>query len=128
MAKAEHPPNPTCPMCEQEVLPGDHVVFAHAEIIHLNCHFQRNGLADSVAHLLRRRAGEDYCHTCLARLLQATYEQIAKAVTALRMTSRYRVTTMAACSVCGMYRTTVRAEPPSVGGDSQGVRPPLVHG
>lgn len=55
------PAHPICPLCEQDVLPGDHVVFAHAEIIHLNCHLKREGMADAVASLLRRNPGVEYC-------------------------------------------------------------------
>lgn len=116
MHRERVPDNPICPLCEQEVLPGDPVVFAHADIVHLNCRLENDSVADSVAELLRRHAGAEYCQSCLARLLNTTYEQIAKAVTALRMTSRYRVTTMATCSVCANYWMTVRAEPPSIGG------------
>lgn len=71
------------------------MVFAHADIVHLSCRLENDSVADPVAHLLRRHAGAEYCQSCLARLLHSTYEQIAKAVTALRMTSRYRVTAMA---------------------------------
>ena len=108
------PDNPQCPLCQQEVLPGDHVVFAHAEIVHLNCRHKSDGIADSVAHLLRRHAGDEYCQSCVARLLHITYEEAVKAVTALRMTSRYRVKAMGTCSVCGNHWMTVRAETPSV--------------
>jgi hypothetical protein len=114
MHRERVPDNPICPLCEQEVLPGDHVVFAHTDIVHLTCRLENDSVADAVADLLRRNAGAEYCQSCLARVLHTTYEQIAKAVTALRMTSRYRVTAMATCSVCANYWMTVRAEPPSI--------------
>jgi len=107
--------NPICPLCEQEVLPSDPAVFAHADIVHLNCRLKNDGVAESVAALLRRNAGAEYCQSCLARSLDIAYEQIAKAVTALRMTSRYRATAMATCSACGRAGMTVRAEPPPIG-------------
>jgi|SRR5687768_14737036 len=112
MHRERVPDNPMCPLCEQEVLPGDHAVFAHADIIHLNCGLENDSVAESVAHFLRRNAGAEYCQSCLAKLLDITYEQITKALTALRMTSRYRVTAMATCSACASYLMTVRAEPP----------------
>lgn len=121
MHRERVPDNPMCPLCEQEVLPCDHVVFAHADIVHLHCRLKSDGVADSVAHLLRRNAGAEYCQSCLARLLHSTFEEVVKAVTALRMTSRYRVTAMATCCVCGNYWMTVRAEPPSVSGGASGV-------
>ena len=120
MHRERVPDNPICPLCAQEVLPGDPVVFAHAEIVHLNCRLENDSVAESVAHLLRHNAGAEYCQSCLARLLQSTYEQIVKAVTALRMTSRYRVTAMATCSACANYWMTVRAEPPSIGDGASG--------
>jgi hypothetical protein len=67
---------------------------------------------DSVGDVLRANAGAEHCHTCVARLVHSTFEHVAKAVTALRMTSRYRVTTLAVCCGCGHERTTVHAELP----------------
>jgi hypothetical protein len=106
-------------MCEQEVLPGDHVVFGHGEFIHLNCHLIRDGAAAFIARFLKSHASAEYCHGCLHRVVQhSTLEQVVKAVTHLRMTSRYRVTAVAMCSVCGAQRTTIRAEPAVLGGGS----------
>ena len=113
MHRERVPDNPICPLCEYEVLPSDPAVFAHADIVHLNCRLKNDSVAEAVANLLRRHAGAEYCQSCLARLLDRPYEQIVKAVTALRMTSRYRVTAMATCSACDKYWMTVRAEPPS---------------
>lgn len=110
------PDTPTCPLCQREILSGDGVIFNHGEIVHINCRVTTEGLTDSVAHLLRRNAGAEYCHSCIARLLHATVEQAAKAITALRMTKRYVVRAMGMCSVCGNHWMTIKAEPPSVGG------------
>ena len=107
------PVNPMCPMCEKPVEPGDHVVFGHGDLIHLGCHFDRGGIAESIATLLRRTAGAEYCHSCLARSLQSSYEQVKKAVATLRMSRRYRVTAMSTCSVCRNKWTTIRTDPPS---------------
>jgi hypothetical protein len=104
--------DPTCPMCERAVMPGNHVVFNHEDFIHLNCHLQADGDVDSVGHFLRRTAPKQHCHTCIARLVQSTPLQVSKAVSRLRMTSGYRVTALAMCAVCRLYRT-VRAEPPA---------------
>ncbi len=90
---------------------------SHGEIIHIKCrHVDSDGISDSVAHVLRRNAGLEFCQSCIARMLHITYEQAVKAVTAVRMTSRYRVRAMGPCSVCGNHWITVRAEPISVGG------------
>lgn len=110
------PDNPTCPLCEQAVLPGDNVIFSHEEIVHTNCRLASDGITDSVAHILRRNSGLEFCQSCVARMLHVTYEQAVKAVTSLRMTTRYRVRAMGTCSVCGNHWMTVKAEPPSVGG------------
>ena len=109
------PVSPICPMCEKPVEPGDHVVFGHGETIHLQCHFSGGGVTQSVATLLRHHVTAEYCQSCLARTMHYTYEQVVKAVTALRMTSRYRVKAMGTCSVCGNHGMTIRAEPPPVG-------------
>lgn len=116
MREQPGPIAPSCPMCEKSVEPGDHVVFGHGEMIHLNCHLNGGGITESVATFLRHHVAAEYCQSCLARLMNSTYEQVAKAVTALRMTSRYRITAMGTCSVCSNHWMTVRAEPPSVGG------------
>jgi hypothetical protein len=102
--------NPICPLCEQVVLPGDHVVFGHGELVHLNCHFLAGGVVESVAAFLVRNGGLEYCHGCVARSLNVGHDQVVKAVTMLRTTDRYRVTTIGTCSVCGHRWTTIRAE------------------
>jgi len=95
--------NPTCPVCELEVLSGDHVIFAHGELVHMNCRLASGHLTDSVTHALRHNAGAEYCQSCLARMLHQTYEH-------------YRLRTMGTCSICGNHWTTVRAHPRSIGG------------
>jgi hypothetical protein len=110
------PDNPTCLLCELEVLPGENVIFSHGDIVHIKCRVTTEGITDSVAHLLRRNAGTEYCQSCVARLLHSTYEQAMKAVTALRMSSRYRIRAMGTCSVCGNHWLTIKAEPPSIDG------------
>jgi CheY-like chemotaxis protein len=120
MQEQPGPLDPTCPMCQKPVAPGDHVVFGHGEMIHLNCHFSGGGITQSVGTFLRRHVAMDYCQSCLARLTQLTYEQVVKAVTALRMTRHYRVTAMGTCSVCANRWMTVRAEQPAVGGARRG--------
>ena len=110
------PVNPMCPRCEKPVEPGDHVVFGHGDLIHLGCHFDRDGIAESLAALLRRNAGAEYCDACLARSLQSSHEQVKKAVAALRMSRRYRVTARSTCSVCRHTSTTIRTDPPSAAG------------
>jgi hypothetical protein len=99
-----------CPLCQQSVLPGDRVVFSHADTIHLNCHLKRDSVTESVADLLRRRAGVEHCHRCLATVLHSTYDDVYKAVTTLYMTRGYRITPIATCALCGKPWTTIRAE------------------
>ena len=99
-----------CPLCEQRVLPGDPVVFSRTDMIHLNCHLKRDSLTESVVDVLRRRAGAEHCHRCLATVLHSTYDPVVRAVSALHMTRGYRITPIATCVVCGKARTTVRAE------------------
>jgi hypothetical protein len=101
-----------CPLCQQSVLPGDPVVFAQADTIHLNCYLKRDSMTESVADLLRRRAGAEHCHRCLATLLHSTYDHVFRAVAALHMTRGYRITPIATCSVCGKAWTTIRAVAP----------------
>jgi hypothetical protein len=81
--------NPTCTLCELHVLPGDHVIFGHGEIVHINCRRASGHLINS--------AGGEYCQSCLARLLHRTYEH-------------YRVQAIGTCSICGNRWTTARAE------------------
>jgi hypothetical protein len=107
---------PICPLCEKPVEPGDHVVFGHGETPHLDCHFNSGGITESVARFLRHHVGAEYCQTCLARTMRCTYERVVKAVTALRMTSRYRVRAMGTCSGCGNHWMTIKAEAPAVDG------------
>jgi hypothetical protein len=101
-----------CPLCHLSVLPGDPVVFSHADTIHLNCHLKRDSVTETVADFLRRRAGAEHCHRCLATVLQSTYDDVFKAVTTLYMTRGYRITPVATCAVCGKAWTTIRAEAP----------------
>ena len=112
MAEKAHV-NPICPMCEKPVEPGQHVVFGHGDLIHLGCHFTRDGSAESLATFLRHHAGAEYCHSCLVRSLPSTEGQVKKAVAALRMSRRYRATAVGRCSVCHNNAMTIRAEPPS---------------
>jgi len=114
------PVNPVCPMCEKPVEPGDHVVFGHGDLTHLGCHFDGDGIADSLATFLRRNAGAEYCHSCLARALHSTVERVKKAVTALRMSRRYRATAMGTCSVCRNQWMTIHADPPSAADGAPG--------
>src|SRR5687767_2944594 len=113
MNQPPRPLTPICPMCEKPVEPGDHVLFGHGETIHLNCHFSGGGITQSVATFLGRHVDTEYCQSCLARLTQITYDQAVKAVTALRMTSPYRVTAMGTCSVCANRWMTIRAQSPA---------------
>ena len=101
-----------CPLCQQNVLPGDPVAFSHAETIHLNCHLRRGSMTESVADLLRRRTGAEHCHRCLATALHSTYDDVYKAVAALYMTRGYRITPIATCAVCGKASATIRAQAP----------------
>ena len=99
-----------CPLCEQRVLPGDPVVFSQTAIIHLNCYLKRDSVIESIVDVLRRHAGGEHCHRCLATLLHSTDDHIVGAVAALHMTRGYRITPIATCAVCGKAWTTVRAE------------------
>ena len=88
--------NPMCPVCELEVLPGDHVIFAHGELVHINCRLACGRLTDSVTDGLRHNGGAEYCQSCLASMLHRTYEH-------------YRLRTTGTCSICGNHWTTVKA-------------------
>jgi hypothetical protein len=95
--------NPTCPVCELDVLPGDHVIFAHGEIVHIDCRLASGHLTDAITHVSRYFRGAEYCQGCLATMLHRTYEH-------------YRLRAMGTCSICGNHWTTVKAEPRSIDG------------
>lgn len=97
--------NPTCPVCELAVLPGDHVIFAHGELIHITCRRANGHVTDPLTHALKHSAGAEYCQSCLASMLHRTYEH-------------YLLRAMGTCSICGHHWTTVRTAPRSIGGGS----------
>jgi hypothetical protein len=101
-------PEPTCPLCSGTIHQGDRVVYSHGDLVHVACDTEAGGAEESVASLLKGSPGRRYCHTCLARSLSLAWSDAAKAVSRLRVTAAFAVTT-GRCSMCGQLRVTIAA-------------------
>lgn len=100
-------PDPVCPVCLGPIHPGDHVVFGHGDLIHLQCHLGVRDLGDVVERYLRAAMGRAICHSCLAAALEITFAEARKATARLRVSSEI-TTGPGECSSCRAMRIIVR--------------------
>jgi hypothetical protein len=82
------------------VYPGEHVVFGHGDLTHLQCHLGVRDLGDVVERHLRGMAGRTVCHTCLSSALDITFAEARKATARLRVSAEFTIGP-GRCSACG---------------------------
>jgi len=101
-----------CPICLKLIEHADLVVFDAGELVHQNCFVQSGGTYALVMEFLRRRAAASFCHSCLATTLHVAYDEVRKAVTALRVDREVVVRVGAECGICRQRRVTVQTTNP----------------
>jgi hypothetical protein len=89
------------------ILPGDHVVAGHGELVHQRCDPDPSGLGQRLAALLSERTERRFCHSCLVSLLGVSYDEARRAVAWLRSMRRVQVA-VDPCSQCRASRVTVQ--------------------
>ena len=100
-------PDPICPVCQGPIHPGDHVVFGHGDLTHLQCHLGVRDLGDVVERFLRASTEGAICHSCLSAALDITFAEARKATARLRVSSEI-LTGPGECSRCSAVRIVVR--------------------
>ena len=99
-------PDPICSVCAKPIHPGEHVIFGHGDLTHLDCHLGVRDLGDVVERYVRAHAGGALCHPCLAAALDLTFAEARKATSRLRVSGEITAG-LARCSACGASRWCV---------------------
>jgi hypothetical protein len=95
----------SCAVCSLPTTPNDRLTMLSGEVVHYDCRPESRDMVAVAARFLADSEGRAVCHSCLASLLGASFEEIRKVVGQLRARHGLGLDT-GRCSVCGKFRVT----------------------